>query len=77
MQGVYNDLTGQRFGQWKVLHRIPGHTLSGKVRWLCTCDCGYTRPVLSFMLTSGRSTRCQRCGNKGNDNRWKNRKRKK
>lgn len=54
------DLTGMRFGAWRVIERCsePG---AGPVRWLCQCDCGTLKPVLSIALRSGKSTGCHAC----------------
>ena len=46
------DLTGQRFGSWTVLEPRAGY------KWLCFCDCGTEREVLSKSLKNGRSTSC-------------------
>lgn len=46
------DLVGQRFGRWTVLSERPGY------RWLCQCNCGTQRPVLSKSLKNGKSTSC-------------------
>ena len=34
------DLAGQRFGRLVAL-RASGRGKDGRVRWLCTCDCGH------------------------------------
>ncbi len=50
------DLTGEKFGDWKVISRasnIKGHT-----RWLCVCNCGKKVPVYTSSLRSGKSTSC-------------------
>ena len=47
------DLTGQQFGRWIVLRYDP---LTGK--WLCRCECGKEKAVLSGNLRSGKSTGC-------------------
>ena len=36
--GRAEDLTGQRFGNWTVLHRTT-NSASNKVRWVCQCYC--------------------------------------
>jgi hypothetical protein len=46
------DLTGQQFGQWTAL------SYAGSYRWLCRCECGTEREVLSRSLKNGRSTSC-------------------
>ena len=55
------DLTGEKFGKLKVLHRDEDViTKSGKklVAWLCQCDCGNTCTVMSANLKSGNTKSC-------------------
>ena len=55
------DLAGQRFGLWTVLHRAPLKRPDGnrsKNGWLCRCDCGTERVLLTRSLTSGASKSC-------------------
>ena len=54
--GKFIDLTGQRFGYWKVLERA---NKSGKqAYWLCKCDCGKIKTVSSSTLRNGTSRSC-------------------
>lgn len=46
------DISGQRFGRWTALQRIVG------AKWMCRCDCGIERAVLSANLRNGVSTSC-------------------
>lgn len=52
-----HSLVGRRFGRWSVVDEAP---LSPRYqrRFLCRCDCGRTRSVLGFSLTTGRSLSC-------------------
>lgn len=55
------DLTGKRFGRWLVLKKEDDYiTPAGDryTRYLCRCDCGTERAVLSTSLRNGRSTSC-------------------
>jgi len=56
------DLTGKRFGRWTVLHEVPKpeHVKTKQLvsYWLCRCDCGTTRAVISQSLRSGASQSC-------------------
>lgn len=54
------DLSGKRFGRWVVLARyIGGARQMGKhARWLCVCDCGTFRSVLSCVLVDDSSQSC-------------------
>ena len=57
------DLTGQRFGRWKVLKQTEDYVIkSGKhyPQWLCECQCEKKtqRDVLHRQLTQGRSQSC-------------------
>ena len=51
------DLTGRRFGRWIVIKRIVNNKY-GHPRWLCKCECGEIRPVLSANLLKGKSKSC-------------------
>jgi hypothetical protein len=53
----YMDLTGDIYGRWTVLERIPGRR-SGDIMWLCRCECGETRPVAGKRLRSGITKSC-------------------
>lgn len=55
------DLTGQKFGRWRVVSRAENAiTVSGHyfTRWNCECECGTKREVNANSLLSGRSTSC-------------------
>jgi len=51
------NLIGRRFGRLTVVAEAPKNN-SGKVRWLCRCDCGKERIVIGTMLTTGRVVSC-------------------
>lgn len=54
------DLTGQRFGRLTVLYRDEtkpkGHGC--KVYWICKCDCGNVKSIMSQSLTRGLTQSC-------------------
>lgn len=50
------NLTGKRFGKWKVLSLV--FVDSGRHRWECLCDCGTKRDVLGSTLRNRRSSGC-------------------
>jgi hypothetical protein len=52
LKGGFIDLTGRRFGRWRVV------SYAGKSRWNCVCDCGVTKSVVSWTLRRGESTSC-------------------
>ncbi len=55
------DLTGRRFGRWTVIRRVDleSPTANGvRHGWLCQCDCGTKRIVLSRSLNNGVSKSC-------------------
>ena len=54
------DLTGQRFGKWFVLKRMQ-NSKQDKAMWLCRCDCGQEKTVLSSNLRGGYSKSCRSC----------------
>lgn len=50
--GVFQDLTGQQFGEWKVI------SYRGKSMWECECSCGKLKDVHSYSLRNGKSVSC-------------------
>lgn len=50
--GHHKDLTGQEFGEWKVLYPVDG----GKQH--CKCSCGTEKDILTGKLTSGQTLQC-------------------
>ena len=52
------DLTGKRFGRWKVLAIHPERDIHGHSLWLCRCDCGTERIVRGDVLRLGGSKSC-------------------
>jgi hypothetical protein len=57
-QGVFNDLSGSRFGRWTVISS-EGRTANGKESlWKCRCDCGTLRVVCYKSLVKKLSQSC-------------------
>src|SRR3990167_3288391 len=56
------DMTGQKFGSLKVIHRNTDLKYKGKrAFWLCRCECGQTTTVDGSNLRVGNTTSCG-CG---------------
>lgn len=51
------DLSGRRFGYWTVIS-FTRRNKTGMHYWLCRCDCGTERDVLSAQLRTGGSKSC-------------------
>ena len=51
------DLTGQRFGRLIVLERV-GTSKSGRIKWLCQCDCGKSATTTGTNLRTGVTKSC-------------------
>jgi hypothetical protein len=51
------DLRGDRYGKLTPVHQVG--VKRGQTLWLCTCDCGGTREVVSGDLRSGKATDCK------------------
>ena len=51
------SMIGQKFGHLLVLEEAPRNS-SGKIRWLCQCDCGNTRIVIGSLLRTGHVISC-------------------
>lgn len=56
-EAVMRDVQGQRFGRLVVLERAP-HAGTGRVEWLCQCDCGNTVTRHSKNLINGTASSC-------------------
>lgn len=58
---VYKDLSGDTFGAWTVLERVPDRFYQGGGRatmWRCRCKCGNENIVAGNMLKAGISSSC-------------------
>lgn len=60
MRGIKEDLSGQQFGSWTVLREATPEDdgYKGKTCWLCRCECGVERVVVSGALRNGMSRSC-------------------
>lgn len=52
------DLSGKRFGNWRVMELTGARTGSGKPLFRCECDCGTVSSLSGAMLKSGQSKSC-------------------
>lgn len=52
------DLSGKRFGKLVVLHQHSEKSKSGRICWVCICDCGTIRVIQGNNLQSGNSKSC-------------------
>ena len=55
------NLVSKRFGNLVVLNKCDHKSNSGKVLWLCKCDCGGTIETATGNLTKGITTHCKEC----------------
>jgi hypothetical protein len=55
--GKLVDLTGESFGKLVVSHRVENLKNNG-VLWLCYCDCGGKKEVLTKNLRDGKTKSC-------------------
>lgn len=51
------DLTNRRFGKL-IAVRPDGKSKSGRVKWLCVCDCGVKKSILAHSLKNGETRSC-------------------
>ena len=51
------DLTSKKFGRLTVLKRLPNNN-HNQVVWMCLCECGVRKPVLSGSILSGSTRSC-------------------
>ena len=54
------DMTGQRFGCITAI-RIARNAVSGKLKWLCRCDCGSEFVTCGGKVRSGEVKTCPKC----------------
>jgi 5-methylcytosine-specific restriction endonuclease McrA len=52
---LLKDVSGLRFGRLIALRPIRDNK---STKWLCKCDCGQEKPILTYSLTSGRTQSC-------------------
>ena len=57
MQGIFEDLTGQKFNRLHVLER-SSEKRGNHIVWKCLCDCGNLHYVIGFHLKSGTIGSC-------------------
>ena len=65
------DLTGQKFGDWKVIGKVDTHK-HGRTYWLCECECGKISEVSQGNLTQGLTTGCGCKKSKKMKQKWEN-----
>ncbi len=53
---IAQDLTGQKFGRLTVLSQADNQ--NGRSRWLCQCECGKQKTILTSSLISGNTKSC-------------------
>lgn len=57
MKGSGKDLTGMRFGKLVIIKRIKNTPYNYRT-WMCQCDCGNTKSVVSSVLIRGDTKSC-------------------
>lgn len=53
----YRDLTGKRFGMLVARQFVP-RTSNNRAGWLCDCDCGNQKVILTGNLNKGHARSC-------------------
>lgn len=51
------DLTGRKFDRWEVIRKSDVR-IDNRVAWICKCDCGEEKVVISTNLTRGLTKSC-------------------
>ena len=51
------DLTGQKFGKLTIVRRMENDK-HNHARWLCQCDCGNEKVIMSSDIISGKTKSC-------------------
>lgn len=62
--GKFIDITGVKFGLLTVVGMSDNHDKSGKIRWVCQCDCGNAKTVVGQYLRCGKAKSCGCLGEK-------------
>ena len=57
---MFKNITGRRFGQWRVIRRA-GYLNSGGVRWLLQCACGTKRYAGLWTIENRIRRGCRAC----------------
>ncbi len=57
-RGDFVDLTGLRFGRLLVIKETDQDKHNRRVLWLCKCDCGVEKKILTGALKSGHTKSC-------------------
>jgi len=58
------DIIGHKFNKWTVISRVDPSTITGHNRYNMfevQCECGTSKRIASYALSSGSSTMCKRC----------------
>lgn len=61
--GKLVDHTGEIFTRWTVIKLSSNKSGNGRNLWLCRCECGTEKEVLTGSLTRGKSKSCGCLGN--------------
>ena len=64
------DLTGQRFGQLKVLRATTERSSNRGMLWRCLCQCGALVTARSDRLRAGRMVNCGCAARKWEEEFW-------
>ncbi len=56
--GKVIDLTGRKFGRWKVIKKTIKRTQDRNIIYYCVCQCGITKNISASSLRRGRSKSC-------------------
>jgi len=57
-QAKLKDLTEKKFGRLSVVKQATERTNTGRVKWICICDCGNEHIVSGDCLTFGKTKSC-------------------
>lgn len=56
MRGIFEDITGKKYGSLTVIERAKNH--GHDTYWLCRCDCGNLRECQAGLLKTGMVNSC-------------------
>ena len=52
------DLSGKKYGRLTVLRKDDVRNPSGKIKWICKCDCGVEKSIVGADLKNGKIISC-------------------
>ncbi len=59
---LIEDISGNVYGKLTALRRDERRSNTGKIKWICRCECGHVLSVFKSHLITGHTSSCRRIG---------------